>query len=194
MANPLTTLAAVSLADLLAPSLRADPTVQALVAAVDAELQPLIADLDNAMLMHRLSSLPTRVLDLLATELDTDPYRQQYTDAQKRALIAQAIQVHRARGTSGVLPPVVEAIFGGDAVTEEWYEYGGPPYAFRVVTGADAAAPAVYAALTAAIRAVKNVRSYLERLIITVDGTTCPLYIGVACRVRVNCPVGMAGD
>jgi phage tail P2-like protein len=192
MGDPLTVLSGVSYADLLPSSLSTDPTVQALVAAIDAELQPLLADLDHTMLLHRVALLPERVLDLLAIELDVNPYEQAYTLAQKRDLIADAISVHRTRGTGAALPPVVAAIFGGAASTQEWFAYGGPPHAFRIVLDAALADPALFDALVQVVGQVKNVRSYLDQVVIGTGESTCPVYAGATAHLWIDCPVGMA--
>lgn len=80
------------------------------------------ADIDNAS---------PAVLDAMAAELDAPFYSADLPDDQKRSVIAAAF-IHNSRvGTVSSMTNLLAAAFGGGEV-EQWYEYGGGPYYFRV--------------------------------------------------------------
>lgn len=152
----------IRLIDLVPPSIRDDPEVQAAAAALEDELQAVTAAIPTTLLISRIDELPEDVIDLLAWQWHVDFYEPGITLNQKRALVKISIHQHRKKGTPWAVEQVVKAILE-DAIVQEWWEYGGQPYHFRVIRiGGEMIEPSMYSRLEKAIRTVKNIRSWLE--------------------------------
>lgn len=110
----------------------------------------------------RIDELDERVLDILAVDLRADWYDFNYSLETKRAMIRDSFYVHRKKGTKGAIAKALSDIFPNSTV-QEWFEYGGDPYYFRVVIDVtDAREPAQLGLLKKAIEYYKSYRSHLE--------------------------------
>ena len=83
----------------------------------------------------------------------------------KRKLVRTAILTHKQRGTVAAVERVVTDIFG-DGWVEEWPEYGGEPFHFKVHTSNVSAGDQEAAYFESIVASSQNVRSYLEAVII----------------------------
>lgn len=168
----------IRLIDLVPPSIRDDPEVQAAAAALEGELQAVTAAIPTTLLISRIDALPEDVIDLLAWQWHVDFYEPGISLAQKRTLVKTSIAQHRKKGTPWAVEQVVKAILD-DAVVQERREYGGEPYHFRVVRIGGMIDPNLYARLAKAIHSVKNTRSWLDGVSLyrEVSGT---IYAGIA--------------
>jgi phage tail P2-like protein len=155
------TLQSVKLVDLIPPNLRSDPQVQAAAEALEAELRAATEAIIEALHLPRLNELPESVVDLLAAQWHVDFYEPALPIAKKRALVRRSIVWHRRKGTPGVVQEMVSAVLSSGVVSE-WFEYGGDPYKFKVETDEIITDETVYDRLLSLVRAVKNVRSWLE--------------------------------
>lgn len=167
----------IRLIDLVPPSIRDDPTIQAAAAAIDAELQKVTAAIPTTLLMARIDELPEDVIDCLAWQFHVDFYEPGISLDQKRRLVKTAIASHRKKGTPYAVEEVVTAILEG-AIVQEWFDYGGEPYYFRVIKINGQVAAEMYPKLKKAVEMVKNTRSWLEGVSLsrTVDSS---VYFGV---------------
>lgn len=77
-------------------------------------------------------------------------------------MVRQALENHRKKGTAAVVRNVVSIILE-DGRVEEWFQYGGEPYHFRVILilGPMASEETIQK-LVDTVYAVKNVRSWLD--------------------------------
>ena len=80
----------------------------------------------------RIDELPENLLDILAYDFKVDWYDYNYSLETKRAIIKGSFFVHRKMGTKRSVETALSAIYPGTYV-EEWFEYGGDPYYFRVI-------------------------------------------------------------
>ena len=157
-------LQSVSLLDILPPNLLADKKINAAARALDDELQKITAATRNALLLPRLDELSEEVIDLLAWQWHVDFYEPIGMDIEtKRRLIKNSIAWHRIKGTPAAVEQVVSAVFDTSHV-QEWFEYGGKPYHFKVITEDVTTDPNVLARMRRAINAAKNTRSWLETI------------------------------
>ena len=157
-------LQSVSLIDILPPNLLADKQIYAAARALDDELQKITAETRNALLLPRLDELSEEVIDLLAWQWHVDFYEPIGMDIEtKRRLIKNSIAWHRIKGTPAAVEQVVSAVFDTSHV-QEWFEYGGKPYHFKVITEDVTTDPNVLARMRRAINAAKNTRSWLETI------------------------------
>ncbi|MBU2701696.1 phage tail P2-like protein [Sporomusaceae bacterium BoRhaA] len=148
--------------DIIPPSISGDPQVQAISAAVTPELQQVSQSIRECIILARLDELEESVVDLLAWQYHVDFYDAALPIDQKRNLVRTSIDAHRHKGTPYAVELVVKAILK-DAIVQEWFDYGGEPYYFRVVKiGGDMVQPEVYTKLKTAINMVKNTRSWLD--------------------------------
>lgn len=157
-------LQSVSLLDILPPNLLADKKINAAARALDDELQKITAATRKALLLPRLDELSEEVIDLLAWQWHVDFYEPIGMDIEtKRRLIKNSIAWHRIKGTPAAVEQVVSAVFDTSHV-QEWFEYGGKPYHFKVITEDVTTDPNVLARMRRAINAAKNTRSWLETI------------------------------
>lgn len=151
----------IKLIDLIPSSIANDEQVKAAAQALDLELQAVTAVIKETMLLSRLDELPETVIDLLAWQWHVDFWDEELTLVQKRKLVKNSIAWHRRKGTPSAVEEVVSTILGG-AIVQEWFEYGGEPYYFRVIKIDGQVTEEMYPKLKRAIDAVKNVRSWIE--------------------------------
>lgn len=152
----------VSLKEILPPSISSDEEVQRTAKAIEENLNMASRLIPMTAVYARIDELPESVLDALAWQLHVDVYDEDMSLAQKRKLVKNAIKDHKYKGTTWAVKSVVEVILNY-AKVEEWYEYGGSPFHFRV-SGESGPIPNgdKLQRLVDAINEVKNVRSWLD--------------------------------
>lgn len=157
-------LKAVSLVDILPDNLLADTQVYAAAKALDDELQRVTVATWEALHLPRLDELPEAVLDLLAWQWHVDFYEPMGMSVEtKRSLIRKSIAWHRMKGTPAAVEEVVTAAFDKTTVSE-WFEYGGQPYYFKVITEDVTTNKERLDMMRRAIEIAKNARSILESI------------------------------
>ncbi|MCP3967204.1 MAG: phage tail protein I [Lentisphaerae bacterium] len=110
---------------------------------------------------------PTALLPYLAWALSVDVWRDDWTEAEQRAIIAKQYEIHAHKGTIGALKKALEDL-GYQLKVLEWFEQSptGEPCTFTVeaevgTSGLNAVAQAL---VEQTITATKNVRSHLSSL------------------------------
>ena len=188
--------------ELLPDSLSGDPSIRAAAAALDTVLDATTRAIPGVLLYARL---PEPVLDLLAWQLHVEGYETAVDLAAKRQLIAGSLLLHRRRGTPWAVRTALEAALHVPATVQQWFEYGGEPYFFRVrleLGGAEIDE----AAQRNALQLILDVRSWLDYLE-TASSIPCREHVAVASVSRtmmrtcfhspkppvVPCPVHVAG-
>lgn len=119
--------------DALPQILAKEPWAQAMAYAVSNQLVRLLAYADGIMVLASIDKMPDTVLDALASELRLPYYDPTYSTTVKRELIRGGLQYWATVGTPESLTKILINIFG-DAEIEEWFEYGGEPGYFRILT------------------------------------------------------------
>lgn len=87
------------------------------------------------------------------------------TEAARRALLKEAIELHRHKGTRWAVRHALEVVLARSVIVREWFEYEGKPFFFRVRF--DVGGGLEENALNEVFRLIyenKNVRSWLEQL------------------------------
>ena len=135
-----------------------------------------------ASTIARLSDVPLRVRDSwnpdtchaallpwLAWAFSVDEWQQGWTEAEQRAVIKNALYVHKHKGTLAALRRAVEPL-GYIIRIIEWYEEtpAATPYTFRLEVGVldKPLDETIYDKMVALIETYKNVRSYMKALTI----------------------------
>lgn len=146
----------------LPESIKNDKEVQSICDAIQPKFDTAYGDILNVLLLPRLDELSEALLDELAWQYHVDFYRDNYPLETKRTLIRSAIERHRIKGTPAIVQEVVKTCYQY-AVIEEWFEYGGDPYYFRILLRAqDPAPPLSIGEVMQLIDAYKSYRSWLE--------------------------------
>ena len=115
---------------LLVPPLSHDESLRAL-----ATLIARIEDIDlSPLLVYYVDHTEKTALHHLAEQfhiMGNEGWTFAKTEEQKRALIKNAIQLHRHKGTPWAVKEAISQ-FGFFALIQDWFMYGGDPYYFRV--------------------------------------------------------------
>lgn len=164
--------------DVIPPALAGDSQVQAISAAVSPQLQEVSNAIQECIILARLDELAETVIDLLAWQYHVDFYDPDLPVEQKRQLVKTSIDAHRHKGTPYAVELVVKAILQ-DAIVQEWFEYGGEPYFFRVIKINGQVTADMYPKLKKAVDTVKNARSWLEGVSLS-RTVASNLYLGMA--------------
>ena len=115
--------------------------------------------------MWRPATCPSSHLPWLAWAFSVDEWDIHWTDAQKRAVMAAAFEVHQIKGTVGALRTALDAL-GYTIELLEWYQETPPatPYTFGLTAelGTGAIEAERWDEVTTTALAAKNVRSPLR--------------------------------
>lgn len=182
--------------DIMPENLAEQPEIQALAYAVGRQLEKLLAYADGARTYAAIYAVPEKVLDLLAVELRTPSYDENYSLPTKRALIQETILFYTQMGTPAATEKIVSSIFGRGYI-KEWFEYNGEPHHFRVIVENMEAAEKLLGEFLNVLRAVKRLSSWLDSVTV-LQRHEHHLYTGFAVRVgrivSVGCEIPAALD
>lgn len=143
-------------------SLAVDPSKYALARAIADELRELNDRCDRLRIYSRIDELPEQLLDILAFDFAVSWYYYNGTLETKRAQIKSCFYVHKHLGTRGALETALSDVCPG-TVLEEWFEYGGEPYYFRVILDiSEQRLPIYQNDIEKKIEIFKSLRSVLE--------------------------------
>lgn len=149
------------LIDLLPSSMKNDTDMICLSHALKMAVMRLLAYERSAMTQNFVGSLPEKILDVLAVELRSPYYLDSMGIGVKREIIKNTLAWHAKAGTPAAVEELVSAVFGSGQV-EEWFEYGGDPYCFKVKVSSPELTQDASAIFASMIGRVKNARSHLE--------------------------------
>lgn len=160
----------VSLVQLLPHNLAADGNVLAAAKALDGELLALTSMIHNLTHMDRLDELSDPETDEYAWQYHIDFYDSSLPLEQRHELVKNSYRWHRRKGTPSAVEELATTVFGSGTV-QEWWEYGGEPFHFRVLTSDPGATSDGAERFIQAINSTKNARSVLESIRITTEAT-----------------------
>ena len=152
-----------------------DRNCYALAKGIEAGLNALnrIAEAGLACLSD-VETMPEWRLDELAWEYAADWYGPQAEIPEKRSQIAGAFAFYNRLGTVYAVKKAVEATFGAGRV-EEWYQYNGTPYHFRIFADGSSMSGAGSLKLQRMVQRVQNVRSVLDQICFTGESEAAAL-------------------
>ena len=145
-------------AEHLPSSIDAEPIIS-LAQVTDVELGKINTDL--LLIYPAIDSLNEQLIDYLAVQMHVDEYDDTENLDVKRQQVKQSFLLHRLKGTKYAVQKAVSTVYQS-AKVEEWPEYSGEPYHFRV-TGITAPMNETKTInkLVRLINAYKNTRSWL---------------------------------
>ncbi len=114
---------------------------------------------------------PATVLPYQAWAFSVDDWDDEWSDSQKRGAMAASFSIHATKGTPGAVRRALEAI-GYRATLQQWFEFGGQPYTFKVRVNVppEGIAAGNTAAITRRVDEAKNLRShYTLSLVMSTD-------------------------
>ncbi len=178
--------------ELLASSIASDDTIRNCADALDGVLASATRAIPNILVHARLArdggfgdpvpmlapltrladragglaALPGEILDLLAWQFHVEDYDTAISIEARREMIFSSILLHRRRGTPWAVRHALATALRIPARIEQWFEYGGEPYYFRVQLGTASifANPEWLKSAFQIIMDYKNVRSWLEQI------------------------------
>lgn len=179
-----------NITDILPDVLSSDPKVQALGYAMKKAVQRLIEYCQNISIYAAIDTVPEQVLDLLAIEFNTQYYDDTMDVKLKRSMVKNTLNWYMYTGTAAAVMELVESVFGSGEI-EEWFEYGGEPYHFKIHTFNVETTDDMIQLAESLVNSVQNVRSHLEEVIIEII-ESMTLYIG--CKAVITDDVTLYCD
>jgi len=146
----------------LPESINKDP-VPDLAQVVDMALSDINSDL--LLIYPAINDLPEALIDHLAVQMHVDEYDDSDLTV-KRKQVRESFLLHRYKGTKYAVQQAIATVYKS-ALVQEWPEYGGDPYHFRVkLTAATLGNATIINKMTQVINAYKNTRSWLDYFVI----------------------------
>jgi phage tail P2-like protein len=154
----------VSILNLMPPNLASDQKIKMAAEAFDEVLRDIIKKIPNISVIPNLvlnKTVDTVLIDLLAWQFHVDFYDPNMPAGVKRDLVLKSLDWHFRKGTPSVVEDIVSTVFS-KAIVQEWFEYDGLPYRFRVATEESMPETETRNNLIRTINSVKNTRSLFE--------------------------------
>lgn len=150
----------IDVIELLPPYMRDDATVNGLCAAINVMITRLHSCVEKMDFNNNLDKLDESDLDYIAIANNITWYNDSDPKTVKINVIKNAEKVFWGLGTVSAVETVVKDIFGIGTV-DEWFNYGGSPYKFKVTTSAVLSQDSLYKASTI-INQVKRSQAQME--------------------------------
>lgn len=158
----MTSLKESQITQILPMALRTVPEVKAISYAISNQIKKILSCSENAMIYAKMDSLPEKILDIMALELDTQYYDENADVEIKRNLVKNTLLWYQTAGTPKAVEELVKAVFG-DGEVVEWFECGSDPYHFKIKTSKSVTGDELEY-FGKMLKNIKNVRSYLEKI------------------------------
>lgn len=173
-------------------ALRQDATLAALASAVGDILSKRPEEIRQVAIYPSIDELDESLLDILAHDFKVDWYDYNYNADIKRALFKSSFAVHRFLGTRGAVTRALTSIYSAAAV-EEWFEYGGNPYCFKILLyDQDIPASIPTKEIRKAVDFYKSLRSHLEKITMIIEAAA-RLEIGFSWRLAMRTRLSIWG-
>lgn len=169
--------------------MRQDKSVVGFSAAAEDQFKKVSSETDKAMIYARISELPDEVLDILAWQFGADWYNATVDTEVKREAIQDVLYLAKIRGTPEAVQRIVEIYFG-DGRVEEWFEYGGSPGYFRVLTSNPEATNEKAQQFTRAVESVKRKSQWLEAVVLEETIETRDMFFGATLHIGEFMTIG----
>lgn len=163
---------------LLPAWMRDDGSVQGLAAGTDAVTRAIAARIRLLSRWDQIDNLTEAELDEMAWELNIQWYDSTASIQSKRAIIRNSDLVYSKLGTRYAVEQVATDYFG-DGEVREWFEYGGEPHHFKVLSTNPELVASHYEKFLELLAVVKRRSSWLDAILICLTGEMS-IYAGMA--------------
>lgn len=168
----------IDLLSLQTSYLQQDKTVQAICKALNPYFQLLADSVKYVLIYARIDELDDDSINRLAWQFHIDFYDVTLPIQVRRELVKNAIRWHRHKGTPSAVEELISTVFDSGRVNE-WFEYGGEPYKFQVITTNESVTMDKAEEFIKALNSVKNERSWLDRVIIEIGDEINLYFAGI---------------
>lgn len=166
----------VTISDLLPYTMKTPKNI-ALSKAFGEMTRYLYDTLQSVIFWADINSADDMLLNSMAAEIDCPFYENGMSIEQKRELIAVSDIYNSRTGTTSAVDKLIAAAFKNGNI-QEWYEYGGNPYCFKINMDSSSSKSEMndFNYFFSMLRKIKNARSKLEVINISKDLPTSNLH------------------
>ena len=137
--------------------------VQEVAKVVDDTLLSFDKTIAEVLIYPAIDMLGSELINTLAIQMHCDFYDDTLPLAVRRNLVKNSIAWHRIKGTPAAVEQMIQTVYQ-TGVVEEWFDYGGEPFFFKVNLGDSQITTQKIKNLIKMINVSKNVRSWIEVL------------------------------
>ena len=137
--------------------------IQEVAKVVDDTLLSFDKTIAEVLIYPAIDMLGSELINTLAIQMHCDFYDDTLPLAVRRNLVKNSIAWHRIKGTPAAVEQMIQTVYQ-TGVVEEWFDYGGEPFFFKVNLGDSQITTQKIKNLIKMINVSKNVRSWLEVL------------------------------
>lgn len=170
----------VEILKLLPTWMRNDGSIQGLSAGTDVVTKALFSRIKLLSRWDQLDKLSEAELDEMAWELNIQWYDSTASIESKREVIKNSDLVYAKLGTPYAVEQIVTDYFGSGEV-REWFQYGGQPFHFKVLSDNPELTNSYIELFTKLISIAKRCSAWLDAILIGLTGEM-QLYAGMAVR------------
>lgn len=154
--------------DIMPDSLKHSPEAKAVGYAISNMLKKVLDASKKSSVYAAIDMLDEGAIDLLAVEFRAKYYGDWLTLDEKKGIVKKTLLWHCRAGTPYTVQELTDFVFQ-DAKVEEWFQYGGGAYLFRIMVNIISQDMALekFLKFLEAMYEVKNTRSHLEAVICT---------------------------
>lgn len=145
-------------------------------------------DLTPVATLMNPDTCPMHLLGWLAWSVSVDVWDPEWSEATKRAVIRNSIDVHRRKGTIGSVRRAVESILDDIEIIERAGDLA--PHEFKVVVSGSLPSDHAYSSVLKVIANTKPVRSHLKSIQVRRNGRA-EFAIGTAHQHAIKSQVGL---
>lgn len=173
------------------PALRQDEKFLTLGKLIADELHITANEIKKNIIYADIDSLDEKWLDVLAYDLHVDWYDYDYDVDIKRKLIKNSIRVHQKLGTRYAVQSVLQDVYR-TAEIQEWFEYGGQPYTFKITVdvGSEGISEDTAKEIERKMYFYKNLRSHCDGIFyeVSIEKATVKAvaFEGVGAKLKVK--------
>lgn len=152
--------------------LKKDESMMAIAKVVTEKLLEISNSIDKVLIYANIDKLPDEILDILAYDMHVDWYDETYPVEAKREVIKSSITVHKKMGTKYAVEKALRAVHPASCI-EEWFEYGGNPYCFRIICDTtESKVQANYEEIVNTVNIYKRLSAHLDSVTYQTHATT----------------------
>ena len=143
----------------------ADKNGRAIAKAIEAAMQIFCETIDESVrILLDPDVMPEWRLNEYAWEMGAEWFDSTATIEEKREQAKVIHEVYRKIGTKKALLDAVSSLFGSGSIVDEWFDYGGEPYHYKICVTNDEATTSRREECVRLINIVTGVRCVLDSL------------------------------